>query len=450
MARSAPLLLTTWLALAAAGDPPAGAADVDPQRRGPVVRAVEKVSPVVVNISTEAVIEEQRSPFPFPRDPFFDDFFRDFFEPRPRRYTRTSLGSGVIVGTDGVIVTNAHVILRSSRIHVTLADEREFDAEMIGADTDSDIAVLKVNARQSLPTLSLETTVAEPIIGETVIAIGNPFGLSHTVTTGVVSALGRSLRTDDHLYTDFIQTDASINPGNSGGPLLNIAGDLIGINTAIYGKAQGIGFAIPAARVRRVMRDLVSYGEVRGPWIGLLVQDLDPSLEHHFGAGRGVVVTQVEPDSPAAARFERGDAITRLNGRPVLSREEFAQRLRDSRAGDRVTLTRRRDGKDTEVTLTAGTFPVARADDLAWRLLGLEVGPEREGLAVRRIRRGSPVDRIGVQRGDRLLGIGGRTVDSVADFRHRIAEVRSAESVLLSIGRGTFQYNVYVRLAHAS
>jgi S1-C subfamily serine protease len=445
MARPAAVVLLIAALLAGAA---AGGVDADPLRRSPVVQAVEKASPAVVNISTEEAVEPGRSPFPFPTDPFFDEFFRDFFEPRPRRLTRTSLGSGVIARPDGTIVTNAHVILRASRIHVTLADEREFDADLIGADTDSDLAVLRVHARGPLPVIAVESAVAEPIIGETVIAIGNPFGLSHTVTTGVVSAVDRSLRAEDHVYTDFIQTDASINPGNSGGPLLNIRGDLIGINSAIYGKAQGIGFAIPAGRVRRVMRDLVSYGEVRRPWIGLVVRDLTPELARHFEVRRGVVVFAVEPGSPAAAAgVERGDAITHVNGRPVASRDEFEQRLRDSRAGDRLSLTRSRDGRVGEVTITAGTFPLARADDLAWDLLGLEVRPDGDGLAVRRVRRGSPAAAIGVAGGDRLLGLGGRPVQSLAEFRSRIVELRDAESVLLSIGRGPYRYNVHVRLA---
>ena len=199
---------------------PGRAAETDPVRRSLVVQAVERAGPSVVNVSTEEVVEQQGgSPFPFPTDPFFDEFFRDFRDPRPRRFTRTSLGSGVIVAADGTILTNLHVILRATRIHVTLADEREFDAKLVGADADSDLAVLRVQAGGNLPYISLGGS-ADLMIGETVIAIGNPFGLSHTVTSGVVSAVGRSLHDEDKTFTDLIQTDASINPGNSGGPLL--------------------------------------------------------------------------------------------------------------------------------------------------------------------------------------------------------------------------------------
>src|SRR5437016_3399070 len=290
-------------------------------------------------------------------------------------------------------------------------------------------------------------TSADLMIGETVIAIGNPFGLSHTVTTGVVSAVGRSLRDEERTYTDFIQTDASINPGNSGGPLLDIKGELIGINTAIYGKAQGIGFAIPVDRARRVMKDLVSYGEVRHAWIGLVVQDLTPELAQHFGVRRGVVVAQVDPKSPAeAAGVARGDAIIKVDRRDVASREEFEQRIDDHTEGDRITLTLRRDGRDEEVGLAAATFPPARADELAWQLLGVAAAGAEDGLFVSRVRSGSPAARIGVQRGDRLLGLGGTPLRSIAELRRKMIDLRGARSVLLSVGRGPYQYNVNVPL----
>jgi Do/DeqQ family serine protease len=442
---AAALLSLLLLALAR----PAGArgAETDPARRSLVVQAVERASPAVVNVSTEQVVEQRGSPFPFPRDPFFEEFFRDFVDPRPRRYKTTSLGSGVVVAADGTIMTNVHVVERASRIHVTLADQREFDATLVGADADADIAVLRVPAGGALPFIALGKS-SDLMIGETVIAIGNPFGLTHTVTTGVVSAVGRSLREEERTYTDFIQTDASINPGNSGGPLLNIKGELIGINTAIYGKAQGIGFAIPVDRARRVMHDLVSYGEVRRVWVGLIVQELTADLAQHFGTRRGVVVAEVEPKSPAdAAGLARGEAITRVDGHEVASRDEFEQRIEDHAAGDRITLTLRREGHDEEVALAAATFPAARADDLAWQRLGIEAGADDEGLLVRRVRPDSPASRIGVQRGDRLLGLGGTPLHTLAELRRKIIELRGARSVLLSIGRGRYQYNVNVPLA---
>jgi len=444
MAKAAALLIA---ALALPAVAAARGAESDPERRSLVVQAVEKASPAVVNVSTEQIVEQRGSPFPFPQDPFFEEFFRDFVDPRPRRFKTTSLGSGVIVAADGTIMTNVHVIERASRVHVMLNDQREFDATLVGADADADIAVLRVKAGGDLPHIPFGTS-ADLMIGETVIAIGNPFGLSHTVTTGVVSAVGRSLRDEERTYTDFIQTDASINPGNSGGPLLDIKGELIGINTAIYGKAQGIGFAIPVDRAQRVMKDLVSYGEVRHAWVGLVVQNLTPDLAQHFGVRRGVVVAQVEPKSPAeAAGIARGDAVTKVDGREVASREEFEQRIEDHAEGDRLTLTLRREGRDEDVRLAAATFPTARADELAWQLLGLQAAGAEDGLVVSRVRPGSPAARIGVQRGDRLLGLGGTPLRSVAELRRKMIELRSARSVLLSVGRGPYQYNVNVPLA---
>ena len=444
MAKTAALLIA---ALALPAVAAARGAESDPERRSLVVQAVEKASPAVVNVSTEQVVERRGSPFPFPQDPFFEEFFRDFVDPRPRRFKTTSLGSGVIVAADGTIMTNVHVIQRASRIRVTLIDQREFDAKLVGADADADIAVLRVKAGGDLPYIPFGAS-SDLMIGETVIAIGNPFGLSHTVTTGVVSAVGRSLHDEERTYTDFIQTDASINPGNSGGPLLDIKGELIGINTAIYGKAQGIGFAIPVDRARRVMQDLVSYGEVRRAWVGLVVQDLTPELAQHFGVRRGVVVAEVEPGSPAgAAGIVRGDAITRVDGREVASRDEFEQRIGDHAEGDRVALTLRRDGRDDQVQVAAATFPAARADQLAWQLLGLEAAADDDGLVVRRVRPGSPAARIGVQKGDRLLGLAGAPLRSVAELRRKMIELRGARSVLLSVGRGPYQYNVNVPMA---
>jgi serine protease Do len=440
MAKAAALFL---IALAGAGLVPAArGAETDPARRSLVVQAVERASPAVVNISTDEVVEQRGTPFPFPQDPFFDEFFRDFLDPRPHRFTRHNLGSGVVVDAEGDIVTNVHVIVRATRIHVTVADGRELDAKLVGADADSDVAVLRVESKERLPMVEMGTS-SDLMIGETVIAIGNPFGLSHTVTTGVVSAVGRSLRGEDRTYTDFIQTDASINPGNSGGPLLNIRGQLIGINTAIYSKAQGIGFAIPVDRVRRVMRDLVSYGEVRHAWVGLTVQDLTRNLGQHFGIKAGVVVTEVEPDSPAAkAGIARGDAITRVDGRPVRSRDEFEQRIQDHAAGQELTLTRRREDRDEDVRLAATPFPAARADELAWNLIGVAVDQDDDGLVVSRVRPRSPAARVGVERGDRLLGLGGSPVTTRSEFHRRMIELRGARSGLVSIGRGPYAYNL--------
>jgi len=274
----------------------------DSLRETPVVKAVRKASPAVVNISSAYEARSRPNPFSGFGNPFFDEFFKDFFDPRfQRRQQQTSLGSGVIIdGSRGLILTNAHVVQRASTIKVVLQDEREFEARLIGADPDSDLAVLKIDSKEALPAIPMGDS-DDLMIGETVIAIGNPFGFSHTVTTGVISALNRSVRSEDRVLQDFIQIDASINPGNSGGPLLNITGELIGINTAIYAKAQGIGFAIPIRKARRIVADLVQFGEVKQAWIGVLAQDIDERMAQYLNTPgrRGALVKAVEPDSPA-------------------------------------------------------------------------------------------------------------------------------------------------------
>jgi S1-C subfamily serine protease len=214
---------------------------------------------------------------------------------------------------------------------VTLQDEREFEAEIVGADPDFDLAVLRIQSKAVLPEVKMGSS-DDLMIGETVIAIGNPFGFSHTVTTGVISALDRSIRTDDRVFHEFIQIDASINPGNSGGPLLNINGELIGINTAIYAKAQGIGFAIPISKTRKIISDLIAHGEVIEPWIGIIVQNIDAGLARYLNipAKSGVLVKMVENGSPAAkAGAREGDIILALDNRKIVSEDDFQSTMRN-------------------------------------------------------------------------------------------------------------------------
>jgi serine protease Do len=418
-------------------------------RRTPVVVAVERAAPAVVNVYTEKIVERRLSnPFGAWRDPFFDEFFRDFFDQRIQRYKTTSLGSGVIIRPDGYVLTNQHVVQRASHVKIKLLDDRELDAEIVGTDSDSDLAVLKVEDGHGLPYIEMADS-SDLMIGETVIAIGNPFGLSNTVTTGVVSALGRSLQAEEQTYYDFIQTDASINPGNSGGPLLNIDGALIGINAAIYQKAQGIGFAIPINRARRIVNDLISYGEVHVPWIGLFVQPITPQLARHFGVGpgKGVVVSAVEVDSPASdAGIERGDVITTLAGAGVGSPEEYDQRLRNQAEDASISLRLLREGREHRVTVQARPFPPERADALAWQAIGVKVSPGNQGMLIVGVRPQSPANRIGAQAGDKIVALGGRKVDTVERFRRRVAEVRSSQSILLTIQRGRYLHHVPLRL----
>jgi Do/DeqQ family serine protease len=416
-------------------------------RRSPVVIAVEKASPAVVSIIAAQVVERpQRSPFG--GNPLFDDFFRDFFEPFQQKQPEQSLGSGVVIRADGYVLTNEHVVVQAGKTFVQLANDRKISARLVGADSDSDLAVLKIDDNKSLPYLPLGSS-EDLMIGETVIAIGNPFGLSHTVTTGVVSALNRSLNSEGRTYYDFIQTDASINPGNSGGPLLNIKGELIGINTAIYGKAQGIGFAIPISRAKRIVQELISHGAVEAPWVGVVVQTLTPELARHFALKekQGVLVRGVEPGSPAAkAGLQRGDVLLQLNSRPLRSAEEYLQREREFSNGDALKLRIARDQKEEDVSVTASRFPQEKADELAWQLLGLAVTESAEGLEVQKVRPGSPAARIGVERGDLIVGLSGAQTKTLAEFRHKIVEGRFSQSLLLSIVRGPQLYHVTIPL----
>jgi len=434
-------MTTRTLLTLAIGSALAAPALAAPSRRTPVVEAVEAASPAVVNISTEQVIEHRS---PFASDPFAEEFFRDFMgaPPPSRRSRSTSLGSGVIVDANGTILTNSHVILRGSRIFVTLADGREFGARLVGADADTDIAVLHLDTDARLPTARLGTA-SDLMIGETVIAIGNPFGLSHTVTTGVVSAIGRTLQSEEHSYNDFIQTDASINPGNSGGPLLNIRGEVIGIATAIHGKGQNIGFAIPIDRARRIMTDLVSFGSVRRGWAGVIVQDLTAELARHFGTASGVVVTEVEPRSPGAdARLERGMVVTEVNGRSVKNREAFDDAIQAEAPGSRVRLRVLDDGRTRDVDLTIATLGPARLDDFAWGGLGIRVAEGRGGLLITDVRRGSPAAKVGIEPKDELLGVAGRDVANMAALREALAAAHDSRAVILTVGRGRYAYSV--------
>jgi Do/DeqQ family serine protease len=379
----------------------------------------------------------------------FDQFFNDFFEPRRQRLTRTSLGSGVIIREDGTILTNQHVVLRSAKITVTLADEREFEAHLVGSDGDSDLAVLRVDGERRLPALPMATS-SDLMIGETVIAIGNPFGLSHTVTTGVISAVGRSLKAEDQVFYDLIQTDASINPGNSGGPLLNIRGELIGINSAIYEKAQGIGFAVPIDRAKRVVADLISYGEVQPAWLGILTQELTPALAAHFDVATadGILVRDIESDSPASRADVRvGDVIVALNDHAVHSIDEWESRLRDQTVGEPARVTLMRGDERLAVRVATLHYPLDRADTVAWQALGLRVGERGKTLAVLAVRGRSPAAQVGIQPGDVIAAIGGQPTGSLEQFRKRLAALRNAQRLLVSVQRGRRVYHVPLTLA---
>ncbi len=432
-------------------------------RETAVVRAVRNVSPAVVNISSAVQVRKRTSPFSgFGLNPFFEEFFRDFFDPRlERRREYTSLGSGVIIdGKKGLILTNAHVIQKTGTIKVVLEDEREFEARIVGADPDSDLAVLKIDSDQNLPAIHMGSS-EDLMIGESVIAIGNPFGFSHTVTTGVISAINRSIRAEDRVYHDFIQIDASINPGNSGGPLLNINGDLIGINTAIYAKAQGIGFAIPISKAQKIISDLIQYGEVIQAWIGITVQGIDDKLARYLkvSAKRGVMVTSVEPQSPAQnAGLQEGDIILAIDNKKINSIGDYQSVAKGLAAGHTLKATLWRTGKKKTVSVKTRVFPIELADELADRLLGIKVADlttdrrkryriiAREGVMIADIKTDSQLADIGARPGDVIRQIDDYTVKNTEDFNKAIIKFRNKNSVVLLVQRGDQGYYITVSL----
>jgi Do/DeqQ family serine protease len=431
-------------------------------RESAVVKAVRKVSPAVVNISSAYETRARANPFRGFGNPFFDEFFKDFFDPRfEQRQQQTSLGSGVIIdGERGLILTNAHVILQAGTIKVVLQDEREYEARITGADPDSDLAVLKIDAREKLPAVSMGDS-EDLMIGETVIAIGNPFGFSHTVTTGVISALNRSIRTDERVFQDFIQIDASINPGNSGGPLLNINGELIGINTAIYAKAQGIGFAIPIGKARKVVADLVRYGEVKQAWIGLVVQELDEkiALYLNYPGRKGVMVKSVEPDSPSQkAGLKERDILLAFGARKIGGLDDYQAASLAITAGETLEAQVWRGGQVQTLTLKTREYPIERADLLAWSLLGIkveELTPKnrrdlriaaKEGVVITEVERGSYLARVGARPGDVLRQIDDTGVATQDEFRKAVVKYRQKGSLVLLIQRGEQGYYVTVSL----
>jgi Do/DeqQ family serine protease len=410
--------------LAAAQTPPSA-------RRTPLVAVVEKVAPAVVNISAESTVREA--------DPFFGIF--GYGTERQAQ----SLGSGFIIDRNGIVVTNAHVVEGASRITVTLLDGRELQADLLGSDRDADLAVLKVKAT-SLPAIPLGKS-SDLMIGETVIAIGNPFGLSNTVTTGVLSAMGRTVPSErgERLFTDFLQTDASINPGNSGGPLVNVGGDVIGINSAIISGATGIGFAIPADRARRVVDDLLRFGELQPLWSGARLLTVDPELARRSGISvkRGALVFKIYPDSPAAAAgLQEKDVIVAAGGHPVTSREDVTTALYTASPGSAVELDVRRGERPLKLTLKAVHPPQGLGLQMLERAVGLRVEPAQGGLAIRQVANGSVAADRGLRSGDVILGANGQETGSAEALGREVLRGLDRGNLLLAVQRGRWVYNL--------
>ncbi|MEA2338314.1 MAG: serine protease Do [Thermoanaerobaculia bacterium] len=410
---------------------------VSASRRTPIVTVAHDVGPAVVNIQTESTIRRREV------DPFFDPF--GVFGGRDRSYTSQSLGSGFVWSGEGIIVTNNHVVEGASRITVNFTDGTQLQAKLIGVDPDSDVAVLRVDAKNLLA--APIGTSSDLMIGETVIAVGNPFGLSGTVTTGVVSALGRSVPSKEagRTFTDFIQTDASINPGNSGGPLLNIEGRVIGINTMIYANAQGIGFAIPVDRAKKVIQDILRYGQVHSAWIGAVTATITPEEARRTGlrASRGALVARVISGSPAqAAGLKPGDIITAVAGRPVDSREAFSTLTATIAANQPLALTVTRDGAAQSISVRPSEAPKDLGLRILWEIAGLRVIDQNRSVVIDEVASGSKGENIGLARGDVIVGINGTEVSSVKDLNQALTQSSERSSVVLQVARGRYIYSL--------
>jgi serine protease Do len=407
-----------------------------PSRRSDIVQVVDKVAPAVVNIAAEQTVRRRAS--------LFDEFFFGV-DPRRRNDKAQSLGSGVIIDPKGVILTNDHVISGASRILATTKSGQELECEVIGSDADNDLAVLRVRRpRGSLPTIRLGTS-SDLLIGETIVAIGNPFGLSNTVTAGVVSALGRSVRGDQNqrLYTDFIQIDAPINPGNSGGPVVNIDGEMIGIATAIIGGAQGIGFATPVDRARRIVEDLLRFGEVRAVWIGVRGRTISSGDDGGLDRPRGYRVRSVAPGSPAArAGIRNGDVIVSVDGSPIDSQDAFETALASRGPARPMKFVLRNGGGDRTVTVAGQAPPPDLGVQILRDQLGIGLSAVRGGVRINVTDRAGPAARAGIESGDLLLALNGGRVSTVNDVNHVLQRDHGRTTLWMEVGRGRYAYTL--------
>jgi serine protease Do len=440
---------------------------------------VQKAGPAVVHIRVEkttkgiGINRQMRDMF---NDPFFEHFFGRQFErfrqQEPQEFRRHGAGSGFIISADGLILTNNHVVEGAEDIRVSLADKREFTATVVGTDPQSDVALIKIDGN-NLPTLPLGDSKALEV-GEWVIAIGSPFELSQSVTVGVVSAKGRS-RMGINDYENFIQTDAAINPGNSGGPLLNIQGQAVGINTAIFSRSgghMGIGFAIPMDMVKSIKEQLLQQGKVVRGWLGLIIQDLDKDLAQSFGlkAVEGVLVSEVTEGSPAAkAGVQQGDVLLTLDGIKLFDVNDVRNRVALTAPGSTVQLDLIREGRRQKLTVYIEEQPAnfssmgrkspeqqgggSHLDGLGLSLQ--ELTPElaqqfgykhHQGLLISEVLPGSPADILGLQTGQLVEEINQVRVQSLEEVEKALAQGRNPQQVLLRVRTGEFSKYVVLQI----
>lgn len=427
----------------------------------PLVNTAKKAKRSVVNISTTQKLQRrsgrQRRPSPFGGEDPFEEFFRRFF-PDPSPDQPRSLGSGFIISEDGYIVTNNHVIGEADKITVRLSDEEEYQATVIGSDQRTDLALIKIEPSSPLTAIPLGDSEALQV-GDWVMAIGNPFGLEQTVTVGIVSAKGRVIGAGP--YDDFIQTDASINPGNSGGPLLNLRGEVVGINSAIFSRGGGnigIGFAIPIGQARSIIAQLRESGKVTRGWLGVMIQPVTKELADSFGLKepKGALIAEVTEGGPAQrSGLERGDVITAFNGQTINDSRDLPALVANARVGSEAEVKLLRGGQEKDVSVKLGELPEqlarrrpAEADQESWGMTVANLTPDiarrfqldtdRKGVVVTAVEPDSPAATAGIQPGDLIEEANRKTVTSVDEFSSVIADLKDKDTLLVLARRGTF------------
>ena len=412
----------------------------------PFIDVAKSANPSVVSIITE--IEVTQRPFnPFFNDPFFEEFFPEF------KQRGQTLGSGVIIDKEGYIITNNHVIDNADKIKVILYDKRELEAEIIGVDPFSDLAVIKITSDTVLPQIDIGDSNMLSV-GEWVVAIGSPFGLhlNHTVTAGIVSAVGRSNVISKLSYEDFIQHDAAINPGNSGGALLNLDGKLIGINTAIatdgYSKSNaGVGFAIPINQAKRVFEDLINDGEVSRGWLGVQIQAIDESIAKalELESKEGALIISVVKDSPAdKAGLKEDDVIIKVGNTPIESDKDLMRTVSSKHPGDFTNFTIVRDDKKLRISVTLGVRPSQNGNSISdenkktdYDILGLKISDveDGDGVKIASVEKESSAYKNGLAVNDVILKISRTKINSVEDYYNIIEQYSAGDVIMVRIER---------------
>ena len=419
----------------------------------------DQVKGSVVNISTTQVVEgNPLMPFMGPGSPF-GDFFghnlpKEFFGNKPHGKMKThALGSGFVISEKGMILTNNHVVEKATEIKIKLQSGQEYDAKLVGRDPKTDLALIQVKADKAFPAPAVLGDSDALRVGDLVMAVGNPFGLGHTVTTGIISAKSRILGAGP--YDDFLQTDAAINPGNSGGPLFNMQGQVIGINTAIIAQGQGLGFAIPVNMAKELLPQLETGKVVRG-WLGVMIQDITPQLAKSFGLKdvKGVVVSDVVKGSPAGkAGLKQGDVIIGFDAKEIENAHKLSQVVAATAPDTQVKLDIRRNGNAKTVTLTIGTMPseeqtlVAPKQETSWGMAVQELTPQlaqqlgldpaTTGVVISDIKEGSPAAEAGLRPGDLISEINRTAIKNLNDYQQALKQVKNGENLLLLVKRGS-------------